>query len=319
MEVLRGTYGADQIGEPRVTAEVGTRMNVPFTSGRAPSVSEVAGVLKSLPGVSVSDARDPAELAVRLPGVADLVVAELKTRMEAPFLVLATDAVGPKVGADLRTQGFVAVVVTLALILVYVGFRFDIAFAPGAVLALIHDVSLTAGVFVLIGLEFNLAIVGALLTIVGYSLNDTIVIYDRIRENMQRYRRKELPELINTSINETFSRTIATSLTTLIAISPFLVFGGPIAEALFPDLPSAGDVIWAFSFAMLIGIIFGTYSTIYIASPALIFMQQIRPYLMRLVPDIGAGDAPDGADVDAALAASERKRKEREAKAPNAT
>ncbi len=205
--------------------------------------------------------------------------------MGAKFVVLSTDSVGPKVGNDLRTQGFVAIMITLALVLVYIAFRFDIGFAPGAVLALLHDVSLTAGVFVLVGLEINLAIVGALLTIVGYSLNDTIVIYDRIRENQERYSRKDMPSLINVSINETMARTLATSVTTFLAVLPFLIFGGEFVQGFFPDIPSAGSVIWSFAFAMLLGILFGTYSTIYVASPTILVMQDVKPWLATLIPD----------------------------------
>ena len=188
--------------------------------------------------------------------------------------------------------------------LIYVAFRFDISFSPGAVVALFHDVSLTIGVFVLTniggqGLEVNLAIIGALLTIVGYSLNDTIVIYDRIRENTDRYRRKDLPDLVNVSINETMARTLATSVTTFLAISPFLFLGG--------------STIQTFAFAMLLGVIFGTYSTIYVASPMILVMQDVKPWLSKIVvlPSSGSGatDADEGyAQAGIALSQSEQRR-----------
>ncbi|MFK7929867.1 MAG: protein translocase subunit SecF, partial [Myxococcota bacterium] len=229
------------------------------------------------------------------------------------FEVLSIDAVGPKVGGDLRTQGMLAILATLALVLLYVGFRFDIAFAPGAILALVHGVSITVGIFVILQREINLPMIGALLTIVGYSLNDTIVIYDRIRENQERYRRKDMADLINVSINETMARTLATSVTTFLAIVPFIIFGGEFLQGFFPGLPSAGDVIWAFAFAMLLGIVFGTYSTVYVASPTILVMEDVKPWLMKLLPNIGVAgdDDSDGDDDPAALTASEQRRRER--------
>ena len=319
MDKLREKYGADAIGEPRTEAEVGARMSIPFTSGTSPPLSEIEGVLEGMKGVTVAEAKERGEISVRLPGIADNITDALAEKIPQEFVVLATDSVGPKVGSDLATQGLVAILITLGLVLVYIAFRFDIAFAPGAVLALLHDVSLTAGVFVIVGLEINLAIVGALLTIVGYSLNDTIVIYNRIRENQDRYRRKDMPELINVSINETMARTLATSVTTFLAILPFLLFGGETLPALM-GMPSAGDVIWAFAFAMLLGIVFGTYSTIYVASPTILVMQDVKPFLSKLIPDFArSNDQEDGGEIDpaalAALTASEKRRRERAEKA----
>lgn len=319
MTALRGKYGADQVKDARTEAEVGTRMVIPFAGKDTPPIEELQELLTPIDeAITVADSKERGQVSVTLPGIADLITAQLDEAIEAPFVVLSTDSVGPKVGSDLATQGFVAIMITLGLVLVYIAFRFDIAFAPGAVLALLHDVSLTAGVFVIIGLEINLAIVGALLTIVGYSLNDTIVIYDRIRENQDRYRRKDMPELINVSINETMARTLATSVTTFLAILPFLIFGGTLLQTVFPGMPSAGSVIWSFAFAMLLGIIFGTYSTIYIASPTILVMQDVKPWLNRLIPDF-ARPGPDDEDEDpataAALTASEQRRRERAEKA----
>ena len=306
---LAAAYGPDAVADVQVDAEVGTRMDIRFASGRAPPVAEVLGHLSAIEGVKVDEGKARESIAVRLPGLADIIRRDLQAEMTAPFKTLSIDSVGPKVGGDLRTQGLISVLITLALVLVYIAFRFDIAFAPGAVLALLHDVSMTLGVFVLVGIEINLPIVGALLTIVGYSLNDTIVIFDRIRENQDRYRRQDLATLINTSINETMTRTVATSLTTFLAILPFLLFGG----SLIPDLlgmPSAGDVIWSFAFAMLLGIVFGTYSTVYIASPSILVMQRVKPYLARLLPDVsGATDVVK--DEDKALTATSKRRDER--------
>ncbi|MCA9294832.1 MAG: protein translocase subunit SecF, partial [Phycisphaerales bacterium] len=199
------------------------------------------------------------------PGLAQQITENLQGALgNREFEVLSIDAVGPKVGSELKRQGVTSVAATLGLVLLYVAFRFDVAFAPGAIIALFHDVSVTIGIFTLLQLEFNLPMIGALLTIVGYSLNDTIVIYDRIRENQDRYRREETIKLINVSINETLSRTLATSGTTLMAIVAFLVLGGPIIQN--------------FAFAMFLGIIFGTYSTIYVASPMILVMEDMKPY-----------------------------------------
>lgn len=324
MKRLAEKYGAEALGEPTAEAEVGTRMEIPFTDGEPPPVAEIKTVLDPIgDGIIVAESKEIGQVSVRLPGAADLIIVGLQDKLTAPdaagnlvpvpMVVLATDSVGPKVGGDLANQGFIAIMITLALVLVYIAFRFDIGFAPGAVLALLHDVSLTAGVFVLIGLEINLAIVGALLTIVGYSLNDTIVIYDRIRENQERYRRKDMPDLINVSINETMARTLATSVTTFLAILPFIVFGGEFLQTIIPGMPSAGDVIWSFAFAMLLGIVFGTYSTIYVASPTILVMEDVKPWLMKLIPDMGlsaSDDEVEGAET-AALTASEQRRRER--------
>jgi len=170
------------------------------------------------------------------------------------------EMVGPKVGKDLRRQGLMAIIYAMIGILIYVTFRFELRFAVGAIVALIHDVSITVGMFALLDKEFSLPIVAALLAIVGYSLNDTIVVYDRIRENMKGSSGKSnFLSTINSSINQTLSRTILTSLTTiLVLISLFFLGGG---------------VIHDFAFAMLVGVFVGTYSSIFIASPIVIMMQ----------------------------------------------
>ena len=146
------------------------------------------------------------------------------------------------------------------MILLYVWFRFDLRYAPGAVIALVHDVLITAGVFVALGLEFNLQVLAALLVVIGYSLNDTIVIYDRIRENLEMRGTTHLQDVVNQSVNQTLSRTLLTSLTTLIVVISLFVLGGP--------------VIHDFALAMLIGVTVGTYSTIYVASALLIVLER---------------------------------------------
>lgn len=169
------------------------------------------------------------------------------------------EMVGPKVGKDLRRQGMLAIVYAMIGILIYITLRFEFRFALGAIVALAHDVMITVGVFALLNKEFSLPIVAALLAIVGYSLNDTIVVYDRIRENMKGTGKSKFVNIVNTSINQTISRTVLTSLTTmLVLISLFFLGGG---------------VIHDFAFAMIIGVMVGTYSSIFIASPVVISMQ----------------------------------------------
>lgn len=294
------TFGPDWIQSERFDAEVGARLSVLY-SGDPVTPGAVEAALSDLDGVQISAGREINEIVVKMPGLPQVIQGVIAEAMgERTFEVLSIDAVGPKVGGDLRRQGLLAIIATLALVLLYVGFRFDIAFAPGAILALVHDVSITIGIFIILQREMNLPMIGALLTIVGYSLNDTIVIYDRIRENMDRYARTELPEMINTSINETISRTLATSVTTMLAITAFIFMGGP--------------VIANFALAMLIGILFGTYSTIFVASPTILVMQDIRPWLNRLVAgNRAAEEAAEDEDDDAVLTESEKRRRARAA------
>ncbi len=174
--------------------------------------------------------------------------------------VISVTSVGGKVGRRLRYDGIMSVLITLGLILVYIGLRFDLKYAPGAVAALAHDVMITTGIFALAWRTFNLEIIAALLTIVGYSLNDTIVVFDRIRENVGRLRDRAFSKVVNTSINETLSRTVLTSLTTLMVVVVILVL--------------ARGVIWDFALALAIGILVGTYSSVFIASPVVIWLHE---------------------------------------------
>ncbi|WP_135078112.1 protein translocase subunit SecF [Terasakiella sp. SH-1] len=168
-----------------------------------------------------------------------------------------TEFVGPKVSEELFMDGVMAVSFAIAAILVYIWFRFEWQFGMGAVIALIHDVISTIGIFALLGMEFNLSTVAAILTIAGYSINDTVVVYDRVRENLRKYKKMELPELLNKSVNETLSRTVMTSVTTLLALLALYILGG--------------EVIRGFSFAMIWGILIGTYSSICLAVPILTY------------------------------------------------
>tara|TARA_B100001245_G_scaffold236029_1_gene225426 strand:- start:792 stop:1688 length:897 start_codon:yes stop_codon:yes gene_type:complete len=167
--------------------------------------------------------------------------------------------VGPKVSAELLKSGLIAIATALAAMLFYIWIRFEWQFSIGAIFALFHDVILTIGVFSLFGLEVNLSIVAAILTIVGYSMNDTVVIFDRVRENLKKFIDIKIFELTNISINETLSRTIITSATTLLALLSIFIFGG--------------EILKGFSLAMILGVIFGTYSSIYIANPILVYLR----------------------------------------------
>ena len=164
--------------------------------------------------------------------------------------------VGPKVSAELLKSGIIAISVALALMLIYIWIRFEWQFSLGAIMALFHDVIVTLGIFSLLSLEINLSIIAAVLTIVGYSMNDTVVIFDRVRENLRKYSDIKIFELTNISINETLSRTLITSVTTLLALLSIFFFGG--------------EVLKGFSLAMIFGVIFGTYSSIYIANTVLV-------------------------------------------------
>ena len=167
--------------------------------------------------------------------------------------------VGPKVSAELLKSGIIAIGLSLAAMLLYIWIRFEWQFSLGAIIALFHDVIITMGIFSLFSLEINLSIVAAVLTIVGYSMNDTVVIFDRVRENLKKYADIKIFELTNISINETLSRTIITSVTTLLALFSIYFFGG--------------EILKGFSLAMILGVIFGTYSSIYIANPILVLLK----------------------------------------------
>ncbi len=175
--------------------------------------------------------------------------------------------VGPKVSAELLKSGVIAISLSLAIMLFYIWIRFEWQFSLGAILALFHDVIVTLGVFSLFSLEINLSIIAAILTIVGYSMNDTVVIFDRVRENLRKYSDIKIFELTNISINETLSRTIITSVTTLLALLAIYLFGG--------------EILKGFSLAMILGVLFGTYSSIYIANTVLVRLKVSQKTVLR--------------------------------------
>jgi preprotein translocase SecF subunit len=241
----------------------------PITTGEVRSALTDAGY----PTAEIQRFKTGNEILIRAPVVEGQDVTEdiktsLAERFQAnPFEVRREELVGPKVGKELGRNAIWAVVIGLGAILVYVAFRFEFRFAVAAVAALFHDVLVTVGMFSLTGREISLAVVAALLTIVGYSLNDTIVVFDRIREDLRKYHRERYEGVINASINETLSRTTMTSFTTLIVVL-FLYFMG-------------GEVLRDFAFALLIGIIVGTYSSIFVASPILVEWYNKSPQRRR--------------------------------------
>ena len=266
---LTAAFGAEWLAEFNVDTEVGTRAAVLYT-GPAVEMARVEAALLSLTEVTVQGSAEENTFYVRLPGVAEQIRDALKGQLaDRTFEIEKADSVGPKVGGNLRQAGLLSLFITMGLLMVYVAFRFDFSFAPGAILCLFHDAILTVGVFVVTREEFGLAMVSAILTLIGYSLNDTIVVYDRIRENMEKYRKADLAPLINDSINQTLSRSIVTSGATALALIPFLFLGGPMLNS--------------FARTMLLGMVFGSYSTIYIASPVMLLLKEWQPRAMALL------------------------------------
>lgn len=254
----------ERIGKPEMwdpSDEAGEELRVKFATNEPGTREKLkeALVAAGLPDATVgsqSEAQNPVYV-LRIPGVRDRIVRAMKDAYGDSFKGIdRLESVGSAVGRQMRNQGALAVLYALIGILLYISFRFDLRYSPGAVLALVHDVSITIGIFSLTGIEFNLPIIAALLAIVGYSLNDTIVIYDRIRESVDLGLGHTLRDNINISVSDSLSRTVLTSATTFIAVLAIYLFGG--------------GIIQNFAFAMLIGVVVGTYSSIYVASPAVL-------------------------------------------------
>ncbi|MEE8410249.1 MAG: protein translocase subunit SecF [Myxococcota bacterium] len=268
-KALRADFDRLAGGEEHIlswsVAESGENLQVtfdgPITKSQVREVVEGHGL--EIKRIGKSERQDRPDFSVDLVSIADHIERALVAGLnvaEGTELVRRQEFVGPQVGAQLRNQGFLAIIYALLFILLYIAVRFDLFFSPGAVVALIHDVAITVGVFIVFQLEFNLPIVAAILALIGYSLNDTIVVYDRIRENTLRLRGRSLRAMVNTSINQTLSRTVLTSGTTLIVVGALLVFGG--------------GIIRDFSIALCVGVIVGTYSSIWIASPVYILLRE---------------------------------------------
>ena len=201
------------------------------------------------------------------PNAIENIKKDLKVLMGDSFNFRRVENVGPKVSSELLKSGIIAIVLSLAAMLFYIWIRFEWQFSLGAILAIFHDVIITLGFFSLLSLEINLSIVAAVLTIVGYSMNDTVVIFDRVRENLRKFSDIKIFELTNISINETLSRTIITSITTLLALFSIYFFGG--------------EILKGFSLAMILGVIFGTYSSIYIANPILVTLRVSQKTILK--------------------------------------
>jgi preprotein translocase subunit SecF len=199
------------------------------------------------------------------------IIEEIKSNLDKSFGnnfdFRRVENVGPKVSAELLKSGVIAISISLALMLIYIWIRFEWQFSLGAIIALFHDVIITLGLFSLLSLEINLSIIAAILTIVGYSMNDTVVIFDRVRENLRKYSDIKIFELTNISINETLSRTLITSITTLLALFSIFFFGG--------------EILKGFSLAMIFGVIFGTYSSIYIANTVLVRLNVSQKTILK--------------------------------------
>ena len=237
------------------------------TNGPA-DIADLRDIIGSLDlgEVQIQEFGSPEDVLIRVGEKADATdnaenlsaVDQIRNALPQDVTFRRVEVVGPQISSELVRAGFLAVTVAIGLMLFYIWLRFEWQFSVGAVLALIHDIILTIGVFCLIQLEFNLSIIAAILTIVGYSMNDTVVVYDRVRENLRRFKKMPLSELANLSINSTLSRTVMTSVTTLLALFSLYILGG--------------EVIRGFTLAMIWGVFVGTYSSIFIAAPVLMYL-----------------------------------------------
>jgi len=265
IEKVTATFAGTKLLKTHFDSEVGDRIELTFNK----SVSEVKmnELVREykIPVTGKIDYKRRGErhiYKIMLKGITNKVVDTVAETLKRKVTIQRVELVGPKVGKKLQVDAFNAVLAALLLILVYIAIRFDFQFAPGAVAALVHDVLITLGLFALFRIPFDLTIVAALLTIVGYSLNDTIVVYDRIRENIGNSKKgKTLTEKINSSINETLSRTLLTSITTLIVLLSLLFLGGQILRG--------------FALGMTIGVFVGTYSSIFVASPVTVYVDKL--------------------------------------------
>lgn len=275
------------IGSIFVVATKGLNYGIDFKGGakleykfnKSPSEGDIRKALASeLPGnISVvrfgQEWENRMSIKVELPEeharIGETVTAAIEKAFGPGSAVLEKEeTVGPRVGKELRKKALLAIIFSWVLMMIYIGYRFDFFYAPGAVLSIIHDTVITVGIFALLGKEIDLTIVAALLTLIGYSLNDTIVVFDRIRENKHHITHSTIKDVVNNSINQTLARTIITSITVfLVVIAIFLRGGGTLHD---------------FAFAMIVGIIIGTYSSIFVASPCYIGMYHYWPVIRKL-------------------------------------
>ena len=213
-------------------------------------------------GAEIVEFGSPDEILIKtqFSGSSSEISEKLTLALGNSFTLRRVESVGPKIGKELQKDALVAISLALMMILIYIAFRFDAYYALGSVMALIHDVLITLGVFSLLDYEINLSIIAAFLTIVGYSLNDTIVVFDRIRENIPKFMKKTLNDVVNISLNETLNRTVITSLTTMMVVVILFLWGG--------------KVINLFAFALIIGVFVGTYSSLFVASPVMVYFEK---------------------------------------------
>ena len=276
--MLRGlNFGLDFTG--------GMLIEVSYPS--APQISEVRANLESaeLDDAVVQTFGTASDIVVRVPPrseeesdaeLSTVVLGALQQGVEGEVVMRRVEFVGPQVGEELTEQGILAVVYALIGIFLYVMVRFQWRFSVGAVVALIHDVIISMGILSLLQIEFDLTVVAALLAVIGYSLNDTIVLFDRIRENFPRLRKGSPVEVVNTSVNETLSRTLMTSMTTLLVLIALFTFGG--------------EIIHAFAFTLIVGVLVGTYSSIYVASSTLLYLGVSKYDLLQVEKEGATAD-----------------------------
>lgn len=254
----------------------GLNFGIDFKGGTLIEISseaeiDIAQLREQLTGLNIGEVQiqqfgTPSDALIRVSKDEEAVSAQgglsavesIRNELQGRFEIRRVEIVGPQVSGELIQTGILAVLAAIISMLIYIWFRFEWQFSVGAVLALVHDVVLTIGIFSLLQLDFNLSILAAILTIVGYSMNDTVVVYDRVRENLRKFKKMPLDELLDVAINETLSRTVMTSVTTLIALIALYTLGG--------------EVIRGFTFAMIWGVLVGTYSSIFIASPLLLHL-----------------------------------------------
>jgi preprotein translocase subunit SecF len=264
IEEIKNEFSAAKMTKEHFDSQVGDRVEVWFENEIDIEKLSAMGLSHKIPATGKIEYKKVGErhiYRIMLEGLTTKILSSIKEKSGKEPELMRVELVGPKVGEKLRFSAFQAILYSLIAILIYIAIRFNFQFAPGAVVSLAHDVMITLGIFSVFRIPFDLTIVAALLTIVGYSLNDTIVIYDRIRENWNNPKKgASVVEKINTSINETLSRTLLTSITTLIVLVALLVFGG--------------GTISGFALAMTMGVVVGTYSSIFIASPVTVLIEK---------------------------------------------
>jgi preprotein translocase subunit SecF len=279
-DTLEATFGQPQSGKLDFnnagTGELADRLRDPLQNAGV-QLSEpelqtlVADILKFRDTPPRSGLLTSFDQLTAVPGMKPAIINVLNQQCYlAPFAILQTEMVGPKVGGELRTKALLATLYALGGMLVYIAFRFEWIYGVGAVVACFHDTIITIGLFSIFNKEITLTVIAALLTLVGYSMNDTIVIFDRIRENVKLSRRESLESIINKAVNQTLSRTIMTSGLTFLTVIALFLFGGP--------------VLHGFSFALVVGIIIGTYSSVFVASPIVLFWHNYVDRRKRLAP-----------------------------------